>query len=68
MKMIQDSFPVTEEEYLLLDGKFGELCEYQAWQLIKKNTRNNHTDSQEDIAQDMRIALLRAASYYKRQC
>lgn len=68
MKMIQDSFPVTEEEYLLLDSKFGELCEYQAWQLIKKNTRNNHTDSQEDIAQDMRIALLRAASYYKRQC
>lgn len=68
MKMIQDSFPVTEEEYLMLDKKFGELCEYQAWQLIKKNTRNNHTDSQEDIAQDMRIALLRAASYYKRQC
>jgi hypothetical protein len=65
---IHDSFPVTEEEYLLLDKKFGELCEYQAWQLIKKNTRNNHTDSQEDIAQDMRIALLRAASYYKRQC
>lgn len=67
MKMIQDSFPVTEDEYLMLDKKFGELCEYQAWQLIKKNTRNNHTDSQEDIAQDMRIALLRAASYYKRQ-
>jgi hypothetical protein len=68
MKHIHDSFPVTEEEYLALDTKFGELCEYQAWQLIKKNTRNNHTDSQEDIAQDMRIALLRAASYYKRQC
>lgn len=68
MKHIHNSFPVTEEEYLILDKKFGELCEYQAWQLIKKNTRNNHTDSQEDIAQDMRIALLRAASYYKRQC
>lgn len=68
MKHIHDSFPVTEDEYLMLDGKFGELCEYQAWQLIKKNTRNNHTDSQEDVAQDMRIALLRAASYYKRQC
>lgn len=68
MKHIQDSFPVTEDEYLTLNTKFGELCEYQAWQLIKKNTRNNHTDNQEDIAQDMRIALLRAASYYKRQC
>jgi hypothetical protein len=38
MKVIQNSFPVTEEEYLILDGKFGELCEYQAWQLLKKNT------------------------------
>lgn len=68
MQQIQSDFPITEEEYLMLNNKFGELCEYQAWQLIKKNTRNNHTDSQEDIAQDMRIALLRAASYYKRQC
>lgn len=68
MKHIQDSFPITEKEYSMLNDKFGELCEYQAWQLIKKNTRNNHTDNQEDIAQDMRIALLRAASYYKRQC
>ena len=68
MKEIQNSFPVTEEEYQILNEKFGELCEYQAWQLLKKNTKNNHTDSQEDIAQDMRMALLRAASYYKRQC
>lgn len=68
MKNIQNSFPVTEEEYRLLNEKFGELCEYQAWQLLKKNTKNNHTDGQEDIAQDMRMALLRAASYYKRQC
>jgi hypothetical protein len=68
MMHIQNSFPVTEDEYDVLNRKFGELCEYQAWQLIKKNTRNNHTDSQEDIAQDMRMALIRAASYYKRQC
>ena len=68
MKLIQNSFPITEKEYSILEKKFGELCEYQAWQLLKKNTNNNHTDGQEDIAQDMRIALLRAASYYKRQC
>jgi hypothetical protein len=68
MKEIQNSFPITEEEYYMLDEQFGELCEYQAWQLIKKNTKNNHTDSQEDIAQEMRISLLRAGSYYKRQC
>lgn len=64
---ITKNFPITEKEYLELDKKFGDLCLYQSWQLIKKNSRNNFIESQEDIAQDMRIALLRAASYYKRQ-
>jgi len=50
-----------------LNKKFGDLCEYAAWQLIKKNSRNNHTDEQQDIAQDLRISLIRAGSYYKRQ-
>ena len=68
MKEIINAFPISEKEYQFLEKKFGELCEYQAWQLIKKNSKNNHTDNQEDVAQDMRIALLRAASYYKRQC
>lgn len=68
MKEIVNSFPINEKEYNNLENKFGELCEYQAWQLIKKNSKNNHTDNQEDVAQDMRIALIRAASYYKRQC
>jgi len=64
---IQQAFPVSEEEYAVLNDKFGDLCEYQSWQLIRKNSRNNHTDRQEDIAQEMRIAMLRAASYFKRQ-
>lgn len=67
MKHIYDNFPVTDTEYLELDDRFGKLCEYASWQLIKKNNRNNHTDSQEDISQDLRISLLRAGSYYKRQ-
>ena len=40
MKLIQNSFPITEEEYSILEKKFGELCEYQAWQLLKKNTNS----------------------------
>ena len=60
-------FRITEEEYLKLDERFGQLCEYQSWQLIKKNTKNNHTDEQVDIAQDLRLSLIRAGSYYKRQ-
>ncbi len=64
---ISSNFPITEAEYAQLDNKLGSLCEYIAWQLIKKNSRNNHTDEQVDIAQELRISLIRAGSYYKRQ-
>lgn len=67
MKKIVNDFPITEEEFMILDEKFGALAHYAAWQLKKKNSNNNHTDEQEDVAQDLRIALLRAGSYYKRQ-
>ena len=67
MRHIFHSFPITNEEYVLLDDKYGELAQFQAWQLIKKNSRNNHNNGQEDFAQDLRISLLTAGSYYKRQ-
>lgn len=68
MKSIQKSFPVTEEEYELLHKKFGKYCYYIAWQLKRNNTKNNSTDDFDDITQQLQIALIRAASYYKRQC
>jgi hypothetical protein len=58
---------ISEDEYSQLDKEFGCLCEFAAWELYKKNNRNNHTDEQSDIAQELRIALIRAGSYYKRQ-
>jgi len=58
---------ISNEEYNMLNEKFGDLAEYAAWELFKKNSRNNHTDEQSDIAQELRIALIRAGSYYKRQ-
>lgn len=67
MDYIFKSFPVTNEEYAKLESLFGDLAQYAAWQLIKKNVKNNHTNEQEDIAQDLRMAMVRAASYYKRQ-
>ncbi|CAE7860243.1 polA [Symbiodinium microadriaticum] len=67
VQSIVNEFPITEPEFNELDEKFGQLCHYAAWQLKKKNSNNNHTDEQEDVAQDLRIALLRAGSYYKRQ-
>ena len=65
--MITSNFPVTHNEYSQLDEKYSSLLQFIGWQLIKKNTRNNHTDEQEDVVQDLRISLIRAGSYYKRQ-
>jgi hypothetical protein len=67
MEHIYKRFPISETEYLDLNAQFGRLCEHAAWELIRKNVRNNHTDNQEDVAQELRISLLRAGSYYKRQ-
>lgn len=67
MDYILQSFPVTEAEYYKLDEMFGDLAHYAAWQLIRKNVKNNHTNDVEDVAQELRIALLEAGSYYKRQ-
>lgn len=64
---ITSNFPITESEYAVLDDKFGKLCHFASWQLQKKNSRNNHTNDPDDDVQELRIALLRAGSYYKRQ-
>ena len=67
LETIVSTFPITSQEYELLDEKFGNLCHYAAWQLQKKNSKNNHTNDPDDDVQELRIALLRAGSYYKRQ-
>jgi len=67
MDYILNSFPVSDEEYHKLDELFGDLAHYAAWQLVQKNVKNNHTDDQEDIAQEIRWASIRAGSYFKRQ-
>lgn len=61
------SFPISNAEWEVLDKKFGDLAHFAAWQLVKKNTMNNHTDDPEDIAQELRGAILKAGSYFKRQ-
>ena len=67
MDYILHTFPVTEAEYFKLNEMFGDLAHYAAWQLYRKNMKNNHTSDPEDIAQDLRMAMMRAGSYYKRQ-
>lgn len=61
------SFSLSNSEFQALYKKFNYLAKFAAWQLIKKNVRNNHTDELEDIEQDLLIAILRSAVYYKRQ-
>ena len=43
------------------------MCHKISWDLIKRNGRNNHTDEQEDVNQEILISLMHAGSYYKRQ-
>lgn len=66
-KPIFKSFRLTDDEYAELYQKFGDLAKFAAWQLIRRNVRNNHTDEMEDIEQDILIAIIRAGVYYKRQ-
>lgn len=67
LETIINNFPITSSEYDLLESKFGRLAHYIAWQLKKKNSSNSFTNDQEDDVQELRIALIRAGSYYKRQ-
>lgn len=62
-----DVFAVTEVEYNLLQKQFGDLCYFAAWQLMRKNIKNNHTEDIEDIMQQLHMAIVRAGRYYKRQ-
>jgi hypothetical protein len=67
LETIVNTFPISSDEYDVLNDKFGNLCHYAAWQLRKKNSKNSLTNDLEDDVQDLRIALMRAGSYYKRQ-
>lgn len=63
---IVKSYPITKNEYEKLEKEYGDLYLYASWKLIKNN-QNNHANDPEDFAQELRIALLIAAAYYKRQ-
>jgi hypothetical protein len=67
MQTICNKWQISNEEYATLDVMFGRLAHKQAWDLKRRNVNNNVSDDQEDFCQDIRIALLRAGSYYKRQ-
>lgn len=64
---IKQVYPISNEEYAQLEKKFGSLAHYAAWQLKRKNFKNNFIDDEEDVCQDLIMAVMDAAAYYKRQ-
>lgn len=67
MKSILEKWKITPEEFKQLDGAFGKLTYFAAWQLSRKNTKNNHQNDLEDFYQELVFSLLRAGAYTKRQ-
>lgn len=67
MQTICQAYPISNTEYEELNKQFGLLAHKAAWDLKRKNFNNNFIDDQEDVVQDLRIALINAGSYYKRQ-
>jgi len=67
MKKKKDPFAVTNEEFAELEAHFSDLCYFVSWQLMRKNLKNNHTEDVEDVTQRIRMAVIRAGRYYKRQ-
>lgn len=64
---IFDAFQATNEEYDEIDEKLGNLCYKAAWELKRKNFKNNDTDEIEDVVQELRWAMSKACIYTKRQ-
>ena len=67
LERIVSKFPISDEEYHELHQKFDKLCCFAVWQLKKRNQTYDVLSDVDDDIQELRIALLRAASYYKRQ-
>lgn len=72
MKLLSETspekqFPVTNDEYIELNKKYGKLCWKAAHELKRKNFNNNFIEDTEDVAQDLFIAMMKAGSYTKRQ-
>lgn len=67
LKQMYDRYKLTDEEFDVLYKKFNKLVSFQAWQLLNRNTHNNHGADFDDINQDIMIALIKSGVYYKRQ-
>jgi hypothetical protein len=60
-------FRISDSEFIELDKKFDKLCIFASWKLKRNNVHNNTGIDLDDYVQELRIALLDAGYYYKRQ-
>jgi hypothetical protein len=67
MKSICEQFPLTNAEWMELEDKLDNLVRYAAWQLLKMNAKNSHTDEIDDVTQELRWSIYLAGCYSKRQ-
>jgi hypothetical protein len=61
------AFPLTTAEYEQLEDELGDLLHFIAWKFLRCNQQANHTEEEADVCQELRIALMIGAAYFKRQ-
>ncbi len=63
---IQKRYPISNDEYKVLDDKYDKLCWFAANGLARSNKKSE--EDLQDYHSDIQIGMFRAGSYYKRQC
>lgn len=58
-------FKVSDEEYVEMCNKFKKLCYAQAWDVIRRNSSNNHNFDIEDLIQTQLLSALKSTIYLK---
>src|SRR5580704_12609511 len=66
-RQVISDFALTDAEYAAIEPQWDNLVHFAAWQHLRSNAGNRHTDDEADLAQSLRLSLLTAGAYYKRQ-
>jgi hypothetical protein len=62
---IQKKYPVSDQEYEILNTQYGKLCWFAANKLARSNRRED--EDLQDFHSEIQIGMFRSGSYYKRQ-
>jgi hypothetical protein len=62
---IQKKYPISNQEYDILNKQYGKLCWFAATKLARSNRREE--EDLQDFHSEIQIGMFRSGSYYKRQ-